>query len=218
MRCDDCGVERWKLDRHHIIPKSQGGSNETPNVINICANCHQDRHGGPNTDTLPWLLSQTPEAQAKRAATMRHHWTDPAFRTKQAVSHAHLVGVPRSAETKAKVSAALKGKPFSDAHRAALSEAHKGIPVKPETREKLSLVLRGRTFTDEHRANLSAAHRARGTKPPGYDGTIEPITKTCQQCGEPFEVGGRGRPKKSALYCSNRCSALAREAMRRVLA
>lgn len=85
MRCTDCGIERWKLHRHHILPKSQGGG-DGDNLVAICANCHEDRHGGPNTDTLPWQLGHTPEATAKRSASMLKLWADPEYRTRQHAS------------------------------------------------------------------------------------------------------------------------------------
>ena len=82
MRCTDCGIDRWKLHRHHIVPKSQGGADDSENVVAICANCHEDRHGGLRTDSLPWQLAHTPEAKAKRSATFRRLWQDPAYRSR----------------------------------------------------------------------------------------------------------------------------------------
>lgn len=79
--CSDCGIERWKLHRHHVIPKSQGGSNDEGNLVRICANCHEDRHG-PNGEVEPWRLANTPEARAKRSESMRRLWADPEFREK----------------------------------------------------------------------------------------------------------------------------------------
>lgn len=76
--CADCGTERKHLHRHHLTPVSQGG--EDGPVILICANCHEDRHGG---DFHHNGLSQTPEANAKRADTMRERWQDPKYRRKQ---------------------------------------------------------------------------------------------------------------------------------------
>lgn len=39
---------------------------------------------------------------------------------------------------------------------------------------------------------------------------VQPITVNCGVCRKPFLVGGRGRPKKTARYCSLRCLALSR--------
>ena len=137
-------------------------------------------------------------------------WLDPDYRAKQMTDRASRVGVPRSRETRDRLSLALKGKPFTPEHRAALSASHKAAraPLSPETREKISLAKRGRAFTDEHRAKLSAARAGKPSPRKGM--SIQPEIRVCLQCGKNFEVGGRGRPKKSAIYCSNLCSRHAR--------
>lgn len=41
-QCARCGYDEFpvSLDEHHIIPRSQGGSNEEKNGITLCRNCH----------------------------------------------------------------------------------------------------------------------------------------------------------------------------------
>lgn len=43
--CEYC-QERYTLDVHHIIHRSEGGSNEQTNLIVLCAKCHRMAHGG----------------------------------------------------------------------------------------------------------------------------------------------------------------------------
>lgn len=44
-RCEKCGKEfESTCDIHHIIPKSQGGTNEHNNLIIVCPNCHRIIH------------------------------------------------------------------------------------------------------------------------------------------------------------------------------
>jgi len=77
--------------------------------------------------------------------------------------------MPRSAETRAKISAATKGKtlgkPKSAQHRANISAGRmgigKGIPHSAEHRAKHSAAMRGRVVSAETRAKLSAAHKGR---------------------------------------------------------
>lgn len=38
---------------------------------------------------------------------------------------------------------------------------------------------------------------------------IQPESRSCPGCGTIFDVGGRGRPKKTQVYCSHRCHMLA---------
>lgn len=53
-KCNRCGVTarppRWDrpgiaLTRHHIIPRSQGGSNRKENIEILCWPCHAKEHG-----------------------------------------------------------------------------------------------------------------------------------------------------------------------------
>lgn len=77
-------------------------------------------------------------------------------------------GLKFSAETRAKMSAAGKGRkraPFSEEHRARIGESKKGQKFTAEAIAKMSAAHMGnkshlgRTFTEEHRNNLSAAAR-----------------------------------------------------------
>ena len=40
--CADCGIEDKKLEIHHIIPESKGGSQTRDNAIGLCHSCHQE--------------------------------------------------------------------------------------------------------------------------------------------------------------------------------
>ena len=42
--CQHCGVVTWELYVHHVIPRSQGGSNDASNLIALCKKCHHDMH------------------------------------------------------------------------------------------------------------------------------------------------------------------------------
>ena len=44
-RCQDCGAAK-DLQVHHMKPRSQLGGDVTQNLITLCADCHQKRHGG----------------------------------------------------------------------------------------------------------------------------------------------------------------------------
>ena len=46
--CKHCGVgevDGIKLEKHHIIPKSTGGSDNESNLLLLCAKCHGMAHG-----------------------------------------------------------------------------------------------------------------------------------------------------------------------------
>ena len=85
--CEKCGCPRNWLHRHHVIPKSQGGSDDPSNILRICANCHEDAHGGLFGGPIGGNpTAHTPEAKAKRRATMRALWDDPEYRARQSAA------------------------------------------------------------------------------------------------------------------------------------
>lgn len=59
-----------------------------------------------------------------------------------------------SAESRARLSAARKGKLLTAEHRAKVSLALTGRPVSPETQARLSAAQKGRFFTETHKQNL----------------------------------------------------------------
>lgn len=69
------------------------------------------------------------------------------------------LGVSPSAETRAKLSAALRGRKKSAEHRAKLSAANRGKKLSAEHRANVGFAQRGRQFSDEHRKKLAAASR-----------------------------------------------------------
>lgn len=65
-------------------------------------------------------------------------------------------GYKLSEETKAKMSAARKGKPISEAHKQALR-----VPKSEETKAKMSAAHTGKTLSDETKARMSEAQKHR---------------------------------------------------------
>jgi group I intron endonuclease len=90
-------------------------------------------------------------------------------------------GKTLSAESRAKVSAALKGKPLTPTHRerigaaqrgkprspaqvehvTSLIEAHRGVPFSAERRAAMSQARRGQPKSEEHRAKIAAAMKGK---------------------------------------------------------
>lgn len=42
--CCICGWNDTVIDLHHIVPKSQGGSDDNSNLTPLCPNCHRKAH------------------------------------------------------------------------------------------------------------------------------------------------------------------------------
>lgn len=173
MQCADCGVNRTSLHQHHIIPRSQGGPDTPENLVGLCSNCHEDRHGGSLGGSLRGLHSQTEEARAKRSATMKAHWADPEFRAR---GEAAL----RSPEKRAKGSAAQKAlwedpeyrtriteainQP--EARRAAVDGYQRWLADHPEVRLEWAERLGDYARSAEHRIRTSETNKRLGRRPP----------------------------------------------------
>ena len=67
-------------------------------------------------------------------------------------------GLNFTPEHRAKISAALKGRPKSDEHRKKLSEAKKGSKHSEKTRKKISNIVRGRVHKEETKKKIAASH------------------------------------------------------------
>jgi 5-methylcytosine-specific restriction endonuclease McrA len=46
-KCRMCGTSQGLADVHHIIKRSQGGSDDADNLILLCRDCHNKFHPGP---------------------------------------------------------------------------------------------------------------------------------------------------------------------------
>lgn len=62
-RCEFCGIEGFTtssgsiyLESHHIIPLSEGGLDNTKNVIALCPNHHRQAHYGEDRDHIKEIL------------------------------------------------------------------------------------------------------------------------------------------------------------------
>ena len=90
-----------------------------------------------------------------------------------------IVGLKRTPEHCAKLSASKKGKKLSIETRAKMSAIRKGKPRSPEHCAKLSAALKGKIFTPERCANISAALKGKKYPPrsPEYRAKISAIHK-----------------------------------------
>src|SRR5690242_8630320 len=43
-RCEIGSTFANRVERHHVIPRSLGGVDETWNLASLCVDCHDDRH------------------------------------------------------------------------------------------------------------------------------------------------------------------------------
>ena len=145
----NCGNEYH--ERHHIIPKCLGGTNNKDNLIDLYAKEHFEAHrllslenpqikglvyawhrmsNGGNKNMDSYKLTQEEYEEMKKVYS--------EMRRKEAT------GVKQSAETIEKRVSKLRGKARSEEVKEAVRKAQKGRKVSEETKQKISDSLTGR--------------------------------------------------------------------------
>ena len=190
----------YPTHKHHIIPRHAGGTDDPNNLVELTVEDHAIAHKvlyglyGRWQDKVAWqglsgiigkeeIIRETQSASKKgkvwynngSESILTFEGEQPkgfirgrklSEETKAKISAARKgkKGKPHSEESKAKISAAnkgKKGKPLSEEHKAKISAANKGKPLSEETKAKLSASLKGREFSEETRAKLSAARKGK---------------------------------------------------------
>jgi len=144
-------LEGYK-ERHHIIPRCMGGSDEVENLVDLTPEEHFVCHQllvkiFPNNSKLicaAWMMSHNPNGKRRRNKT--YGWL------KRLNSERDI-----SEETRKKLSEAGKGKTRSDETRMKISIARIGYKVSEETREKQ----RNKKLSEETKQKISEAHLGR---------------------------------------------------------
>jgi len=133
------------FERHHILPKSMGGSDKPCNLVLLTAKEHFLCH---------WLLTQFTIGTARRSAafafgcmTMRPSGTERLT----SAQYSKLISAKREA-------AISVGGPSLDACRKG-GLAMKGYKHQPEFGRSLSISQRGKVLTKEHREKISASRK-----------------------------------------------------------
>lgn len=134
-----------RVERHHIVPRSFGGSNKKENMISLPLRMHFLAH---------WLLWK-----AYRDGRMANaFWTMACCNGVKLNSRTYAT--VRDAAAKAIAKAKL-GKTTSDRQKAIVSKMMSGRVVSEETRRKISEAKKGKKHTEEHIAKLSAIKTGR---------------------------------------------------------
>ena len=65
--CQCCGKKNCRLEVHHLLPRTRGGSNKLANLITLCSDCHQLAHSSEEQ-----LLSFQKKFGKKAKGTLRY--------------------------------------------------------------------------------------------------------------------------------------------------
>lgn len=166
-----------RVEKHHIVPKSLGGSNDTENLVNLTAREHFICH---------WLLTKMVVGNDKRKmdyafwrmvntknCPTRHKVTSRVYELARKSVRKHMVGKTVSDETKQKLREArakqdnshLVGRTITPEWREKLSAANKGKSRSEESRKKQSATMKGRKRTPEECVAISNGLKGRVFSP-----------------------------------------------------
>lgn len=148
------------VERHHIIPKSMGGSNSKDNIVALTAREHFICH---------WLLTKMTDSRGMRLALLtmcrtsgnqeRYKISSRRFQKIREQASIALTGAnnpmygkTHSKEARERISEAAKGisRPHTDEAKQKISEANKGRKHSKETRERWSKIRKGRPGQDNN--------------------------------------------------------------------
>nr|DAN91928.1 MAG TPA: HNH endonuclease [Caudoviricetes sp.] len=150
----NCGEEYH--ERHHIVPKCMGGTNEEENLIDLFAREHFEAHRmlaleNPDNDKLVyawWNMAHIKGKNQDRYKLTSEEYEEAKKALSKAMRELHL------------------GKKLSEEHKQKIAEAGQGRFVSEETRKKIGEANRGKTPSEEAKRKNSEAHK--GEKHPQY--------------------------------------------------
>ena len=168
-------------ERHHIVPRCMGGGNEETNLVRLTPEEHYVAHqllvkmntGIDGLVRAAYMMSTN--RHGTRANNKRFGWLRRLFAD---VSRCAATGKTQTAESRAKKSAALKGRIFSAETKAKISAAITGDknPMFGKTpsakrRAQSGAAMKGKHHTAETRSKISASQMGR----PGMFGEDNPF-------------------------------------------
>jgi hypothetical protein len=164
------------VERHHVFPKSLGGTDDSSNLVALTAREHFIAHmllarmyGGTMWYAITIMAkdgrgsSRSFEIARKKLSTLMKGNKNTLGRKATDAEKEHMSksrkgkkGHVQSEETRKLLSIANTGKKLSDATKAKLSEVQKGKSKPQGFGEKVSQSLKGKPRSEETKAKLSA--------------------------------------------------------------
>lgn len=148
------------VERHHILPKALGGSDDSSNLVALTAREHfiahmllAKMHGGSMWHAIT-IMKKDGRGSSRSFAMARKKLSDLM------VGNKRTLGMKMSEESRMKMSQARKGKsgrPQSEETKQVLSAINSGKTLSQETKKKLSLVQVGKAKPEGFGAKISAS-------------------------------------------------------------
>ena len=178
------GQERESLEgyveKHHIIPRALGGSDDPSNIVKLTAREHFVAHlllakmyGGKMWHAANIMSNCRRYTSKDYAYVRKRHALEISKRHKgKIVSQEMRDKISQDTVRHAKISKALKGRSKTPEHCFNLSKANKGKKLSDETKAKISIAntgannsMYGKTHTNPSRQKISESNLQRVTCP-----------------------------------------------------
>jgi hypothetical protein len=174
------------VERHHVLPKALGGTDDSSNIVALTAREHFVAH---------FLLAKMYGGSMWHAVTIM---------SKDGRINSRLFVIARKKISERMIGNSMTlGRKASDEERLKMSLARKGKagrPVSEETKKKLSAINTGKKLTEECKAKISASQKGL-KKPKGHGAKISALLK-----GKPRtdEVKRKVSESLKAFYAAKR--------------
>lgn len=194
------------VERHHIIPRSEGGTNDSSNLINLTAREHYVAHllltkiyDDAKMLYAYVMMSKCRSCSKNKDFKINSHLYESLKRLRNKMSCGDgnsMYGRHHSEETKEKMRQKALGKHHSLETRKKISESHKGKScywnkgrtVSAETRKKMSEARKGKHFSEEQKQKMSRSKRKYSVLQCTRDGKVIKEWTSVREAAEFFNI------------------------------
>lgn len=204
-------IEGYK-ERHHIIPRCMGGSDDPDNLVDLTAREHFVAHQllvkiYPTNGKLIYacmMMKSPSKFHAGRVCNRSYGWIREKVAEQNRINTIGIKHPPRSEQWKERRRISMTGKKLSKPHREAISQRMKDREITDEFRKNMSKAASNRS--PEHRKNLSIALTGRKiseeSKQKMKDAAKKTLPVICPHCGK------EGNPRAMYRWHFDNCKAI----------
>ncbi len=150
-------------EKHHIIPRSMGGSDSKDNIVSLTAREHFVAHW------LLWRIHRNKEmacafSMMANSKNNESYFSSKGYEIARKAFIKTQIGSKHTEQTRRKISLAHKGKKqkrHSEETKRKMSESHKGFVPSEENRRKTSESNKNRIWSEESRQKLREHNKGR---------------------------------------------------------
>lgn len=177
------GLNKSLLDgyyeKHHIVPKCLGGTNDKENLVLLTAREHLVAH-----ELLQRIYPNNLKIITALHAMLTGNTTGTAKRFSEISSHISTKRIAEIREEFSRLKTGTKGHPHTQKTRDLISKINTGRKFTPEQSKAHSIKMKNRVFTQEWRNNISKGMKGKPHPHKGQTYTKEGLKKMQDMCRE----------------------------------